>query len=552
MDRPVDPDRAAVGVVARATRTAAVALPFAFLAVFFVYPVATIVGRGLVVDGHVDAGPVLDVVRDAGLRHVLWFTVEQAALSTLLTLAVGLPVAWVLARVAVPGRTFLWAAFTVPFVLPTVVVGVAFRSLLAPGGPLDGLGLDQSLGAILLAHVFFNVAVVVRAVGTVWERLDTRQEDAARVLGATRARAWYEVTWPALRPAVLAAAALVFLFSFTAFGTILVLGGPRFATIETEIYRSTAQLLDLRAAAGLAVVQFLFVVALLLVVGWLQRGAPALDLRARAASARPPRSARERVGVVAALTPAALVVGLPLAVLVARAFDTPGGVGVANFRALGTLPERSALFVPPTEALRNSVLFALVATVLAVGLGTVAALAVTGSRRAIWELLLTLPLGVSAVTVGFGFLVALDEGILDLRGSWMLVPISHALVAMPFVVRLLTPTLRGIDPRLREAAAVLGATPTRVRREVDLPIVARAATVAAGFAAAISLGEFGATAFIARPDRPTLPVVIFRLVGQPGTTNFGAAMAASVVLMVLAAAIVVAVECLRDPVATEP
>ncbi len=527
-----------------------VALPFAFLAVFFVYPVATIVGQGFVVDGHFDAAPVADVVSDAGLRHVLWFTIEQATLSTLLTLAVGLPVAGVLARFAVPGRTFLWAAFTVPFVLPTVVVGVAFRSLLAPGGPLDGLGMDQSLGAILLAHVFFNIAIVVRTVGTVWERLDTRQEDAARVLGATRVRAWLEATWPALRPAVLAATALVFLFSFTAFGTILVLGGPQFATIETEIYRATAQLLDLRAAAGLAVVQFGAVVALLLVVARLQRAAPALDLHGRRSVARPLRSARERWLVGAALTPAAVIVGMPLAVLVARAFDTASGVGLDNFRALGTLPERSALFVPPTDALVNSVLFALVATVLAVVLGGVAAFTVTSARRSAWELPLTLPLGVSAVTVGFGFLVALDEGILDLRGSWILVPISHALVALPFVVRLLTPTLRGIDPALREAAAMLGASPARVRREIDLPIVARAATVAAGFAAAISLGEFGATAFIARPDRPTLPVVIFRLVGQPGTTNFGAAMAASVVLMLLAAVIVVAVERLHGPAAT--
>ena len=82
----------------------------------------------------------------------------------------------------------------------------------------------------------------------------------------------------------------------------------------------------------------------------------------------------------------------------------------------------------------------------------------------------------------------------------MLVPIAQALVAIPFVVRAVVPVLRAIDPRLREAAAMLGASPARVWREVDLPIVARAALVAAGFAFAISLGEFGATLFIVRPD----------------------------------------------------
>ncbi len=159
--------------------------------------------------------------------------------------------------------------------------------------------------------------------------------------------------------------------------------------------------------------------------------------------------------------------------------------------------------------------------------------------------MLSLPLGVSAVTLGFGFLIALDEPPLDLRSSSVLVPIAHALVAIPFVVRIIGPVLRSIDPRLREAAAMLGASPGRVWREIDLPIVARSAAVAAGFSFAISLGEFGATSFIARPGHPTLPVMIFRLLGQPGSENFGAAMAASTILMVLTAVSVLVIDRFR-------
>ena len=159
---------------------------------------------------------------------------------------------------------------------------------------------------------------------------------------------------------------------------------------------------------------------------------------------------------------------------------------------------------------------------------------------------LSLPLGVSAVTVGFGFLIALDHAPFDFRGSSWLIPIAQALVAIPFVVRIVTPVLRAIDPRLREAAATLGASPARVWREVDLPIVARAALVAAGFAFAISLGEFGATVFIVRPDTPTLPVlVIYRLLGQPGPLNFGGAMAASVILMALTVVAILGIERFR-------
>ena len=181
------------------------------------------------------------------------------------------------------------------------------------------------------------------------------------------------------------------------------------------------------------------------------------------------------------------------------------------------------------------------------GVSSAGLAAVVASRAAVlaWLLSLSLPLGVSAVTVGFGFLIALDEPPLDLRTSWILVPIAQALVAIPFVVRTMTPILRSIDPRLREAAATLGASPVRVWREVDLPIVARAALVAAGFAFAISLGEFGATVFIVRPEHPTLPVEIFRLLGRPGELNFGAAMAASVILMALTAVAIAGIERFR-------
>lgn len=535
-------------------RAALLAVPVAFVAVFFAYPVATIVGRGLWPDGHLDLEPLGKVATDAELREVVWFTLWQAALSTVLTVLVALPGAYVLARYDFPGRRLLWAAVTVPFVLPTVVVGSAFRGLLEDDGPLGALGLEQSLAAILIAHVFFNYAVVVRTVGGLWSHLDPRQEEAARVLGASRWQAFRAVTLPALRPAIAAAASIVFLFTFTSFGVILILGGPRYATLETEIYRQTVDLLNLPLAAALAIVQVLAVVALLLVSARAQgRRAEALRLRAAGEVVRRPEGPRQRALLAANLGVMALLLGVPLAMLVERSFSVPGGYGLGAYRELGEVRRGTSLFVPPVEAIRNSLVFAAVATVIAVTVGALAAFALAArgrdrSPRATGrgvEMLLMLPLGVSAVTVGFGFLVALDEPPLDLRGSAALIPIAHALVAVPFVVRVMTPVLRAIDDGLRESAAVLGASPARVWREVDLPIVARAALVAAGFAFAISLGEFGATIFIARPDYPTLPVVIFRLLGQPGALNFGAAMAASTILMALTAIAIFAIERFR-------
>jgi thiamine transport system permease protein len=530
----------------RLVRVLVVALPLAFLAVFFVYPVLAIVGRGLAPHWSVDLDPLRDVVTDARLRHIAWFTVWQATLSTVLTLAVGIPGAYVLARCEFPGRQLVRALVTVPFVLPTVVVGSAFVALLGDGGPLASLGLDQTLGAILIAHVFFNYAVVVRTVGSLWSHLDPRPEEAARMLGASRLRTFREVTLPALRPAIAAAGAVVFLFTFTSFGVILILGGSRFSTLETEIYRQTAQLLNLSLAAALTLVQLVAIVVLLLVTGWIEgRRSVALRLRSARETARRPRTAAARVLLGANLALMFLLLGVPLLVLVERSLHPPGGYGFEFYRALGDVHAGSTLFVPPVDAIANSLRFAAIATVLAVVVGGCGAFALAASRRRGLDTLLSLPLGVSAVTVGFGFLIALDHAPFDFRGSSWLIPIAQAIVAVPFVVRIVTPVLRAIDPRLREAAATLGASPARVWREVDLPIAARALLVAAGFAFAISLGEFGATVFIVRPDTPTLPVLVFRLLGQPGPLNFGGAMAASVILMGLTVVAIFGIERFR-------
>jgi thiamine transport system permease protein len=517
-------------VRSRVATAAAVAVPVVFVAVLFGYPVAAILGRGLAPEGALDLEPLRRVFTDPALRGVVWFTVWQAALSTLCTLVLALPGAYVLARLRFPGRSLVRALVTVPFVLPTVLVANAFLAV----------GVPRSLGAVLLAHVFFNYAVVVRVVGARWRNLDPHEAEAARLLGASRWRVAWEVTGPALRPAVVAASTITFLFCFTSFGVVLFLGGPTRTTLETEIYRQTTRFLDLPLAAALSVVQLGAVVALLWLVGRTERRA-AVPTRLRAAREveHAPRTTGERLLLAGNLLVMTGLLLVPLAVLVVRSLTPPSGFGLDAYRSLGELRRGSTLFVPPLEAVGNSVRFALVAAAIAVTVGGLAAWAAARSRSRWLDGILAVPLGVSAVTLGFGFLIALDDGPLDLRGSPWLVPLAQALVALPFVVLLVAPVLRSIDPRLREAATMLGASPGRVRRGVDLPIAARALFAAGAFAVAISLGEFGATTFVVRPDGPTLPVVIARLLGQPGEAAFHAAMAASGILMVLVVVAVV-------------
>lgn len=541
-----------------AVRLCLMAVPAVFFGLFFARPVVAIVGRGLRVDGAWQFGRIGDVLSRPDILHVLWFTTWQAAASTALTLAIALPGAYVFARFDFPGKQLLRAVVTVPFVLPTVVVGTAFLALLGRGGLLDelwGVRLDTTVWAILLAHVFFNYAVVVRTVGGLWSQLDPRQEEAARVLGAGRLAAWWRVTLPALGPAVAAAALMVFLFTFTSFGVVQILGGPAYSTLEVEIYRQTAQLLDLPTAAVLTLVQFAAVGAILAVhARTVRRREAALRLVDPAGTARRPRGAGQWALLGGVLAVVLVLILLPLGVLIERSFDGPGGYGFTFYRALASVDADGTFLVPPLEAVGNSLRYAAVATAIALVVGGLAAAALTRRAGRLvrgFDALLMLPLGVSAVTVGFGFLITLDKPPLDLRTSWILVPLAQALVGVPFVVRTMLPVLRAVDGRLREAAAVLGASPLRAWREVDLPLVRRAALVAAGFAFAVSLGEFGATVFIARPDRPTLPVAVARLLGRPGELNYGQAMALSTVLMVVCAVSLLALEHVRTDRAGE-
>ena len=537
----------------RALTLAGLALvPVLVVGVFFVLPVTGMLVRGFWSDGSFDPAGVLEVLGRPRVHRVVWFTVWSASLGTAVAVLLGLPAAYALHCLEFRGRQLVRVLLLVPFVLPTVVVGVAFRQLLGEAGPLGFLGLDGTPVAIIAGLVFFNVAVVIRVVGSTWEALDRRPAEAAAALGASPWQVLWTVTLPALRPAIVSAASVVFLFCATAFGVVLTLGGLRYSSVETEIYLLTTNLLDLQAAAALSILQ-LVAVTLLLVLAARLRAVP--DAGGARVVARPRRPARGDGPALASTALLLVLVAAPLATLVAGSLQVEHRWSLANYRALTTTGTHQALLVPVTDALMTSLRTAVDATWMSLSMALLVAFVVTRRSRSRSERrvrsaldgFFMLPLGVSAVTLGFGFLITLDRPPLELRDSPLLVPIAQALVALPLVVRTIVPALAGIDDRQRQAAASLGAGPLRAVLTVDLPVVWKPLLAAGGFAFAVSLGEFGATSFLARDEHPTVPVVIFRLIGHPGPMNYGMALAASVVLAATTAAVMLAVERLRVP-----
>jgi thiamine transport system permease protein len=538
--------------------------PMVFLAAFFLYPLAAIGVRSFS-GGDMSPDPFGVVLGDPYYLGRIWFTVWQAAVSTVLTLLVGLPVAYLFAKHEFPGKTLLKALTTLPFIMPTIVVAMGFIALLGPQGLVnstltgvfgDGapqLHLTNTLAIIFMAHAFYNYAIVVRIVSAFWANLSPRFGESAAMLGAGRIRTFTHVTLPLLMPSLLSSAVLVFVFSFTSFGVVLVLGGPRFATLEVSIYELTVKLFRLDVAGALALVQLVFTSAFLLVYTRLQaQTAVPITFVAEAEVTRKRRGSRD-IAVVGVIALALLVVLSPLVALVERALSAGGGYSVVHFVSLSTDDRGSYFHLSPLKVIWNSIRFALASMTIALVVGTAASYVIvrrqtsrgrTG-RSAVVDALFMAPLGVSAVTLGFGFLVAFNRPPIDLRGSWLILVIAHSLVAYPFVIRSVLPVLRGMPPHLKESAALLGATPRSVFLHIELPIIARALLVGATFAFAVSMGEFGASLLLVRPEFTTIPVAIFRLLGQPGESNLGQALAMSTLLMAVVTVGFVAIERFR-------
>jgi len=503
-------------------------VPTIFLAVFFGWPLVTMLHRGLAWSAF------SSVLGDSGIRSVVWFTAWQAVVSTVATVVLGVWPAYVLARYRFTGRRVLGALLAVPFVLPTVVVGLAFLALLPDTW-------RRSVPAILVAHVWMNVAVIVRTVGSFVSQLDPGLEDAAATLGASRWKTLRHVVLPLAKGAILGSAAIVFLFCFTSFGIVRILGGPAHPTLEVEIWRRTTQSLDLSTAAALSVIQLVLILGALSIWTWRQRRAANGPVSMRTKTAfRTASSPAESLAVAVTAVVAAAFVLVPVGRLVAQSMQSsrPGNP-LAAWQAI----VHSDLGASLWASARIAAGAVLVATVM----GALASIAIAGNPRAgaLLDAGLMLPLGTSAVTIGFGLLITFDHSPIDLRGSWVMLPLGHALVAAPFVVRAVLPTLRGIDPDLRHAASTLGAGPWQVWRNVDLPVLRRALIVGAGFAAAISLGEFGASSFLARSGTETVPLAIARLLGRPSKLNLAEASALATVLMVVIVVILLVLD--RQP-----
>ncbi len=488
-----------------ASRLALWSAPALFIAVLFYLPLGSILIRGL-------NSNTLSVLATPEVQAAIWFTLVQAIASVLLALLIGVPLAYLVYRRRFFGASVLRNFLVIPFVLPTIIVVIALQPIRILPAPI----------AIVIANLFLNLSLVIRIVGSVWRTIDFNLDDAAALDGASTFTTITRVHLPMLRHAISSAAALVFLYCATSFGIVLVFGSPKFQSIETETYFALNQRLDFNTASALAIVQTLIT---LIAFGLSSRQAePAIEIETRVARRAPALAAILASGFLIAFFV------IPLAAILLR------GLNANALANLSTLGSRGLLDISVWQAIGNSLRNAAIAAVIATTLGSLVARLCAG--RGWLQSLWLLPLGVSSVMLGFGYLVSFGSGPLPLRSSWMVIPLVQAILATPLVVRQVAAAYAGIPADLAEAAANAGAGSWQIWRHIEAPLIATAIRNSAAFALLVSLGEFGAASLLSFGDQATLPVVLYRLISRPGEQNYSMAMAAAALLILLVFAVV--------------
>lgn len=507
-------------------------VPLAFLLLVLVAPALRLLAEGAWGVGatSANAASLWAPWTDPYLRWRMLWSLAQAAITCVLALLLGLPMAWVLARLEFPGRRWLLRSLMLPFVVPTLVAAMGVLAVLGPQGWLVRLGGPDLQGTpwlLLYGNLFFNLCVVVRAGVDGLGQVSAARVAAARTLGATPWRAFWRVEWPAVLPWLTSALCLVFLYCFAGFGLALVLGGQRYATAEVEIYTLVAHELQLKQAGVLAI----WMVGL---TGLVALAYAAIE-RTLASPSRPDRLPRQTVRgsgpylAVAGVTLIwMLICALPLLSIVQGAIFS----GLSAWSILGEEDTLAALW--------NTASFTAVALLIATALGVTHALA---ARRWLWlRALVFLPFVVSPVMVAFGLLLLYPE----LSGSFIVVAAAYALLAYPFVAKSVAAALDSLPQHYLDAARSLGASPWRVFWRVTLPWLAPALRRGMAFAAATAVGEFAVTLFLSRPEWATLTTLIYQHLGRPGAANRESALVLSCVLMALALLAFTLIETQRD------
>ncbi|MFZ9833967.1 MAG: ABC transporter permease [Ilumatobacteraceae bacterium] len=475
----------------------------------------------------------LNLLRTEAIRNVVWFTTWQSLVSTALALTVALPLAFVTANFKFKAQRLTTSLISMPFILPSIVVGVAFLQILPNN-------FHRTAFALILAHVYFNFGFASRLISARWLQIHPHLDDAARTLGASPLKLFRTLTLPLLSKAITNAALIVFTLCFTSYGVVRVLGGPSRSTLETEIYFRAMQLGDVSGAMLLSALQ-LVIIALLFVVTT-KASSKKFEQSTRPTISRQKSLQTRKQKVIAAtiISIATLFAIVPVLAIALKSINTNSRFTTTAWRTVFTSPEIA-------QSITKTLIYAVIAMSLATLLGLLSACSVAYNNNFRFiSGLTTLPIVISAVSIGLGIIITFDTQPFDWRGAQLMLPLAHTLVALPLVMRIISPVLQAIPDSLRQASSVLGASPRQTWLNIDFKIIRRAAISAAAISATVSIGEFGASSFLARRGAETLPVMISRLLSRPGDSLQSQAFALATLLVMFSLVIIFVIDSFTE------
>lgn len=461
----------------------------------------------------------LNLLRTETIRNVVWFTTWQSLVSTAFALVIALPLAFVTANFRFKAQRLTTSLVSVPFILPSIVVGVAFLQILPNS-------FHRTAFALILAHTYFNFGFTSRLITARWLQIHPHLDDAARTLGASPLKLFTTVTLPLLSKAITNAALIVFTLCFTSYGVVRILGGPSRSTLETEIYFRAIQLGDVSGAMLLSALQILIIVSLFVVTTRASRNRFEQSTRPTISRQKSLQTRKQKFIATTIISIATVFAIVPLLAIAFKSINTNSKFTTTAWRTIFTSPEIS-------HSLIKTLTYAVIAMTLATLLGLLSACSVAYNNNfRLISGLTTLPIVISAVSIGLGIIITFDTKPFDWRGTQFMLPLAHALVALPLAMRVILPVLQAIPDSLRQASSVLGASPQQTWLNIDLKIIRRAVISAAAISAAVSIGEFGASSFLARRGAETLPITISRLLSRPGDSLQSQAFALATLLAI--------------------
>lgn len=508
-------------------------LPLFFLTLFFYYPLFSVLKDAFFSEGIFTINNFVKIFSSPLEQRVILFTFYQAILSTYLTLALGLPAAYLFGKYDFPGKEIIRSLITIPFVLPSIVVALGFIILLGENGILlqmlstvSGININlDGLTLILLAHAYYNTPIVIQMVSSAMERMDPYLEDAAESLGDSGIHKFMYIIFPQTFPAVVSSALLTFIFCFMSFTIVITLGGPQYRTIEVHLFTLYKVLFRKSEAAALAVLQLITSLTFSYVYIKSTESITRIERLGRVEKARVEKifsNIRDLINpkklllvfyffflLVFFIFPITSVIFSSFYDRVTNSFTIEGYLIIISSiynPYLGTSPQR---------AICNSLLYAIITMISATILGLLASYSTSRLRvpfKSVYSALIIVPLGVSTITLSLGLVRSFLYSEFFYENIWILILVAHILVGFPFTMRAISNALEKVDPDLIDAGKMLGANDFHIFRKIDLPIIAPGIIVGGIFAFAISIGEMAATLFLASPDYITIPVAMYSFI----------------------------------------